>query len=92
MPNGHQSPCHTISIEKMGKILISSKCGDEFDEKTGRKAGKMNYCGYCEAVVFGSPGEFASWPPKVIRQEYSELKRTRGVRVEHLGISNESKN
>ena len=65
----------------MGKTLICSKCNDEFNEKTGRKAGKMNYCGYCEAVVFGQPGEVATWPPKVSRQEHNELKRSGGIHV-----------
>ena len=60
----------------MGKELTCSRCGDKFNEENGRRAGKMNYCGYCEAVVFGDKEEI-TWPPKIRKDEYRELKKFR---------------
>ena len=65
----------------MAMNLQCSRCGEEFDAKMGRQVGAMNYCGYCEAVVFGQDGELASWPPKVTRQEYRELRKARGAHI-----------
>ena len=51
----------------MGKEKTCSRCGDKFLLKHGKRAGKLFYCGYCAAVVFGTPDEH--WPHRVSCEE-----------------------